>query len=76
MLTYLDEAAIRKLYPAPPPVINCRSTEQIVDVMGRMIENPEGLTQVSEASRRWIKQYHSAAQTVEAQLAAYGRSWK
>jgi glycosyltransferase involved in cell wall biosynthesis len=73
VLTYLDEAAIRGLYAEIPPVLNCRTTEQIVAAAGELIDNPANLRGLSDASRRWMKKYHSAAKTVEAQFLAYSR---
>ncbi len=75
LLTYLDETAIAAVYPEVPPVVNCRSTEQIVQAAAGLIGDPGRLAQIADASRCWIGKYHAATQTVELQLTAYSRAY-
>jgi hypothetical protein len=69
--TYLDEAHIHKWYDEIPPVINCRTEEEIVSRLTDIIEKPSMLQDVSLASRDWIKKNHNALQTMEVQLLNY-----
>ena len=69
--TYLEETAMRGRYAETPPVINCRTEYEILTEMKKIIENPAVLKDLSEASRDWVKKYHSSAKTVEEQLLIY-----
>ena len=67
MLTYLDEAQVRRQYAEPPPVINCRTTEEIVMTLAGLVGEPARLTEYGLASRQWMRRYHGKEQTIRLQ---------
>jgi glycosyltransferase involved in cell wall biosynthesis len=67
VLTYLDQAQLRRQYPATPPVVNCRTEDEIVDAMCALIKHPEQLAEVGTAARAWMTHYHSKHATVLSQ---------
>lgn len=69
--TYLDEVQMCVQYADVPPVVNCKTEEEIITRMRKIIEDPSVLEDMSEASRKWIKKYYSSAETVNAQLSRY-----
>ncbi len=69
--TYLDEVQMCVQYADAPPVVNCKTEEEIITRMRKIIEDPSVLEDMSEASRKWIKKYYSSAETVNAQLSRY-----
>jgi len=69
--SYLDEDAMLDRYGSCPPLMNCRTEGQIVQEVSHAIRNPAQLKALGEAGRAWIKQHHSARETVEKQLQAY-----
>ncbi len=71
--TYLDEAAVASRYPEPPPVINCRTTAQIVEQMCRYIDDRSRLVDLGDLARAWIKRYHRSVDGVALQLEQYFR---
>jgi hypothetical protein len=73
IMTYLDDAAIRKVFAEPPPVVNCRTTEDVVAATERLIGDRDRLSALSRASREWLRTYHDGLTTVSIQLAQYLR---
>lgn len=69
--SYLDKAKVSDHYAEMPPVVNCKTEEEVVNAMRRIIEKPDVLETLSAASRAWIKKYHSSKKTVEIQMSAY-----
>lgn len=69
--TFINETLMLEKYPEVPPVINCRTTQQIFDQISLLIQTPDRLQQYSIASRRWITKYHSKHDTINAQLRVY-----
>ena len=68
MLTYLDEAQLLRQFPVCPPVINCRTEGQIVEMMSRLLKHPDELARVAAAARDWMRTYHGKAQTIQLQV--------
>jgi len=71
ILTYLDEARILRQYAEIPPVINCRSEEQIVERFTRLAAAPGELEAHGAASRVWMKRHHGRDAVVNAQMDRY-----
>jgi glycosyltransferase involved in cell wall biosynthesis len=71
ILTYLDEGRLLKQYPECPPVVNCRSEEEIMVSLQQLLSSPEKLKGIGEASRKWIKKFHSKQDTVNLQLTQF-----
>lgn len=71
--TYLSREALHGLFAERPPVVNCRTEDEIVGEVTRLAGEPARLKALGTASRRWVKTYHGGAEVVDAQLRAYAR---
>ena len=71
LCSYLNEEEMIKRYGTPPPLINCRTEEEIVKKIRETISNPEILKNISRLSREWIVKYHSCNDTIRRQLTQY-----
>ena len=69
--TYLDEDKIGELYNEIPPVINCRTEEEVVTSITDILKNPTKLDHLRAASRKWIEKYHNSKETIEIQVLDY-----
>jgi hypothetical protein len=69
--TYLDEYQMRQLYDEVPPVINCKTDEDIVANIIKLIEEPSILEELSVTSRHWIKKNHGSLDTINTQILHY-----
>jgi hypothetical protein len=68
ILTYLNESQATRQYPVSPPVINCRTTKEVMDKLILLMSDREALDDISHETRRWVKLYHGKAETVNAQV--------
>ncbi len=68
ILTYLNESQATRQYPVSPPVINCRTTEDVLAHLLPLMTDRESLSVISQETRRWVKLYHGKAETVNAQV--------
>lgn len=66
--TYLDENQLLSQYPTLPPVLNCRTSQEILEACTKLLSNRKDLTNLGVASREWIKRFHSADETIKAQI--------
>lgn len=59
LVIYVNDAWAAGSYPAPPPVLNAQSTD---DILARLVEaeNPQRRVEVGSAARDWILRYHAA----------------
>lgn len=71
MLTYLNEDQVRRQYAEPPPVINCRTTDEVVSALSEVLATPGRLAEYGAASRDWMRRYHGKEQTVRLQAAQF-----
>ncbi|MBE9207152.1 glycosyltransferase [Nostoc sp. LEGE 06077] len=69
--TYINEDDILKQYSELPPVINCKSEDEIFSKMEDIIENPDKLLYLASLSKLWIDKYHSSWDTIKTQMLAY-----
>ena len=69
--TYLDEVAIRRQYAELPPVVNCRSEEDLLARLPPLIASPQALADAGRASRAWMKRNHGREAVVAAQVEQY-----
>ena len=69
--TYLDEDKIGGLYNEIPPVINCKTEEEVLIKIKDILKDPIKLNNLREASRKWIKKYHNSKDTIEIQVSNY-----
>lgn len=73
VLTWLCEDEVARSFGTSPPIINCQTTDEIVDALGRVLRDRDELRRIGTAARAWVKQYHSGHATVTTQLRAYAR---
>ena len=66
--TFLDEDSVQGTFSSVPPVINCRTEDEIVDRLADVFMAPERLGELSRASMDWVRREHSGRDTVETQL--------
>lgn len=72
--TYLDEGAMLARYGEAPPVVNCRTTEEVVEKVGHLFRSEEAASRMRAASKAWIERYHSGMDTASTQARYYIRS--
>lgn len=75
ILTFLDKKEILRQYQDCPPVINCRTQEEIVSALLRVFGKRTELKRLGKQSRDWIKQHHNKATTVNSQVDQF-RMWE
>lgn len=68
ILTYLDESLLSRQYSEQPPVVNCRTAEEIVEKMKTIIASSEQLADIANDSREWMIRFHSKQTTVNKQI--------
>lgn len=67
VLTYLNEQLLKDQYAQMPPVLNCATTEEIIQCVKLLISDPAQLAEKQNQSRQWIKNFHGKRETVNAQ---------
>ncbi len=73
VLTWLRSDEVARSFGTCPPIINCQSTEDIVQALGRALSVAGELQRIGADARRWVERYHSGRATVTTQLRAYAR---
>lgn len=73
ILTYLNESRLLEQYPEIPPVVNCKTREEIIEKVTALFRNPERLRKLGTDSRMWIKKHHSKDSTVNLQVTEFRR---
>lgn len=68
VLTFLDEAKILEHYDECPPVLNCRTQDEIARALVRYLARHGDKDNLAERSRAWVKKHHGKAATVNAQI--------
>lgn len=71
VLTYLDVERVRGQYQVEPPVINCKTEEDIYSNVVEIISSPQMLLKLKSDSRAWIKKFHGKASLVNAEIAVF-----
>ena len=69
--TFLDRENLQERYPVPPPVINCRTEEEVVKNLTDYLSHPQKLLALGREARDWVKRYHSGEEVVAKQLRVY-----
>ena len=67
VLTYLEESKLLQQYSEVPPVINCRTEDDIVRAIDKLIRDPRWRVQLGHEARSWMMRHHGKRQTVAAQ---------
>jgi glycosyltransferase involved in cell wall biosynthesis len=73
ILSYLDERLLLQRYKDVPPVINCKTEDEIAESIAYYYSNRKELEEVGKSGRRWMKIYHNKSDTVNAQLFQFGK---
>ncbi len=73
VLTWLKEDEVARSFGTCPPILNCRTTDEIAEGLRRVLLEPAELRRIGEAARAWVKRHHSGRDTVTAQLREYAR---
>lgn len=71
--TYVEPELLRGLFPELPPVINCRTEQEIFEALALHMDDPILNRQTGAAARAWIETYHSGRAVVAAQLKQFRR---
>jgi len=69
--TYLNPELLKGLFDELPPVINCKTEEDIFNKLENLINHPSTLEELGVESRMWVKTYHSGREVIEAQVKQY-----
>jgi hypothetical protein len=69
--TYLDDQQMLNRYGEIPPVINCRSEEEIVLGLSRALKEKGCLENLGRLGRDWITTYHSSRDTIAKEIEIY-----
>jgi len=76
VLTYLDEEAVLEQYAECPPVINCKTGQQLVERLEPLIYQHDALLEIGKNGRAWIEKYHSKIGTVNKQVDQFREHYK
>ena len=71
ILTYLNEALLKAQYPVLPPVINCRTEQDIVEQISELRSDALKLKALGQQSKAWISTHHAKKDTVNLQVAQF-----
>lgn len=71
VMTYLEEAGIMKVFAEMPPVVNCRTEDQIVAATERLLDDRQALARLGADSRTWIEAHHNGSVAARRQIARY-----
>ena len=69
--SYLDSDEVLKRFERAPPLVNCRTEEDIVTQLSDLYRNTERVVELGKCSRDWIENYHRAELVVNEQCAVY-----
>ena len=68
VLTYLNEPLLKAQYPVLPPVINCRTEQDIVEQISVLRSDALKLKTLGRQSKEWISTHHAKKDTVNLQI--------
>jgi glycosyltransferase involved in cell wall biosynthesis len=68
VLSYLDEEMLLKQYAEIPPVLNCKTSDEIQHAIIKIYNDPKTLEDFRIKSLNWIKKYHSKEMTANLEL--------
>ena len=73
VVVFLDEAQLTRLYGEPPPVVNCRTEDEIHARVHALLDDPEGRRRLGDQALSWIRAHHAGRQTIRTQVEVYQR---
>ena len=59
VLTYLEEEKARTVFPESPPVLNCRTSEEIASQVRMAVEHEDVIEKLSVQGKCWVAEHHS-----------------
>lgn len=68
IVTFLNEDLIARQYPERPPVINCRTVEDIENAVSGLMLQPDEVRRIGQRSREWICRHHGKRDTINKQV--------
>lgn len=68
VLMRLDEERLRVQYASLPPIINCRTTDEIYLAIENLICDGALLSKIRHDTRKWIRDFHGKRDTVNKQV--------
>lgn len=71
VVSHLDEQEVRRHYPELPPIVNCRTTEEIIDRVRPLLDQPEERRRLGDESRAWIDRHHAKRTALNIQVHRY-----
>jgi uncharacterized coiled-coil DUF342 family protein len=71
VISHLDEQEVRRHYPELPPIVNCRTTEEIIDRVRPLLDQPEERRRLGDESRAWIDRHHAKRTALNIQVHRY-----
>jgi hypothetical protein len=71
LITKIDARQLEFFFGQAPPVLPATNQLEIFNSMRSVVLDPVDATQIGEAGRQWIKDYHSARRIVALQARAY-----
>ena len=71
VITAVDEVEMTRFFGAPPPLYNCRTTEDIASSMARVIGDPMDTSGDGRRNQEWMQSRHSADTIVDIQVKRY-----
>lgn len=71
LISHIDELVLEKFFGVPPPLINVKNAQDIVDACLPLFENREFYKDLGEKASLWIDHYHSSERIIDIQLKAY-----
>lgn len=73
VLTWLREEEVAASFGSCPPILNCRTEDEIASVLREALVRPDELKRIGRDARRWVEQRHSGYATAHTQLREYAR---
>lgn len=59
VLMYYNSTYINRVFHSKPPIINCKTSDEIYNGLNFLVENPEIKEKIGNESREWIKLTHN-----------------
>lgn len=73
VLTWLRVEEVAASFGSCPPILNCRTEDEIAIALREALARPGELERIGRDARRWVEQRHSGYATARAQLKEYAR---
>jgi glycosyltransferase involved in cell wall biosynthesis len=71
LCSYLEEKEMIERYGECPPLLNCRSENEIVEAIKTVLGNPDHLASLRVEARKWVERHHRSDETLIKQFNVY-----